>query len=346
MPLLIGENICILKITIKPSYSLRLGEKMSEHYIGIEIGGTKLQIVIGDDQCEIIKHYRFFVDKAKGGDGIRQMIKSTLEQLPHEYLPKAIGVGFGGPVDYKSGKIAVSHQISGWADFQLASWLEKITDLPVQIENDANTAALGEALKGAGKDYSKVFYVTLGSGVGGGLVAEGKIYHGMKPGESEIGLMMFDKSGANLESHCSGWAVDAKIRQHIKENPHTILAQLVGTENKAQARFLVPAIARGDAGAAKILEETADDLAFGLSHVVHLFNPEIIVLGGGLSLIGEPLRAAVSSSIQKYITKAYRPGPEIKIAALGEDVVCVGALLLAKEKRRTDKGGRKTKTEN
>ncbi len=322
---------------------------MSEHYIGIEIGGTKLQIVIGDEQCNIVKHYRISVDKAKGAAGIQREIEATLQKLPDEYNPCAVGVGFGGPVDCETGEIAVSHQISGWAGFQLVSWLEEMTNLPVQVDNDANTAALGEAMKGAGKDFSKVFYVTLGSGVGGGLVANGKIYHGMKPGEAEIGLMMFDKSGANLESHCSGWAVDAKIRQHITENPHTILAQLVGKESKAQARFLVPAIAQGDAGASKILEETADDLAFGLSHVVHLFNPAIIVLGGGLSLIGEPLRAAVSSSIQKYITKAYKPGPDIKIATLGEDVVCIGALLLAKEargEREKEKGGRKPENED
>ena len=311
---------------------------MSEHYIGIEIGGTKLQIVVGDDQCNIVKHYRIAVDKEKGAAGIQQEIETTRKNLPNEYNPRAIGVGFGGPVDCETGEIAVSHQISGWSGFQLVSWLENMKGLPVQVDNDANTAALGEAIKGAGKGFRYVFYVTLGSGVGGGFVADGKIYHGMKPGEAEIGLMMFDKSGANLESHCSGWAVDAKIRQHITKNPDTILAKLVGKENKAQARFLVPAIAQGDAGAAKILEETADDLAFGLSHIVHLFNPGIIVLGGGLSLIGESLRAAVSSSIQKYITKAYRPGPEIKIAGLGEDVVCIGALLLARNARENGKG--------
>ncbi|NIA31241.1 MAG: ROK family protein [Actinobacteria bacterium] len=310
---------------------------MSEHYIGIEIGGTKLQIVVGDEQCNIVKHYRISVDKEKGAAGIQQEIEATLKNLPNEYNPRAIGVGFGGPVDCETGEIAVSHQISGWSGFQLVSWLGDMTGLPVQVENDANTAALGEAIKGVGKDFSIVFYITLGSGVGGGLVADGKIYHGMKPGEAEIGLMMFDKSGANLESHCSGWAVDAKIRQYIAKNPHTILAQLAGKESKAQARFLVPAMAQGDDGARKILEETADDLAFGLSHVVHLLNPAIIILGGGLSLIGEPLRATVSSLIRKYITKAYLPGPEIEIAALGEDVVCIGALLLAREKGMTGK---------
>ena len=93
------------------------------------------------------------------------------------------------------------------------------------------------------------------------------------------------------------------------------------------------AIQHGDAGALQILDETADDLAFALSHVVHLMNPEIIVLGGGLSLIGEPLRAAVQKLMPKYIDLSYKPEPPVKIAELGENVVCIGALGLAKRKK-------------
>ena len=151
----------------------------------------------------------------------------------------------------------------------------------MRVDNDANAATLGEALHGAGVGYDPVFYATLGSGVGGGLVVNGKIYHGAKPGEAEIGHVLLDRGGTIVESRCSGWAVDARIRQLQIVEPDSLLAKLIGNSAGGEARYLAPALQRGDAAAARILVETAGDLAFGLSQVVHLFHPEVIVLGGG-----------------------------------------------------------------
>ena len=303
-----------------------------KYYTGIEIGGTKLQLIVGDENLNIIEHFRYAVDKEKGAAGIREQIESTLKnEILTKYRPVSVGVGYGGPVDHITGKIRVSHHIGGWSGFELSSWLQNISGVPVKVDNDANTAALGEAVNGAGKLYNKVFYVTLGSGMGGGSVIGKELFHGKMPGESEIGLTLFDKSGANFESRCSGWAVDAKVRHYVAEHPETTLAQLVGKPGKSEAQFLLPAIQQGDTGAIQILNSTADDLAFGLSHIVHLFNPEVIILGGGLSLIGEPLLTSAIKHISKYLTKAFQPGPKMVIAALGEDVVGVGSLLLAKE---------------
>ena len=302
-----------------------------KYYTGIEIGGTKLQLFVGDEHLNIIEHFRFEVDKEKGAAGIREKIESTIrEEILEKYRPISIGVGYGGPVDHMTGKVRVSHHIDGWSGFKLSSWLQNISGLPVKVDNDANTAALGEAVKGAGQLYNKVFYVTLGSGMGGGFVIGKELFHGNMPGESEIGLTMFDKSGSNFESQCSGWAVDAKVRQYVADHPETILSKLAGKPGKSEAQFLLPAIEQGDTGAIQILESTADDLAFGFSHVVHLFNPEVIIIGGGLSLIGDPLLTFVKKHTNKYLSKAFQPGPEIKLASLGEDVVGIGALLLAK----------------
>jgi len=298
-------------------------------YIGIEIGGTKLQIVLGDADARILERYRASVDKTKGAAGIRSNIKEFLDVIIKKHYPYAIGMGFGGPIDYKKGKVAISHQVEGWADFEIKQWIKKISGLNCFVENDANTAALAEAYKGAGVGYKKVFYVTLGSGVGGGMINQGEIYHGTVPGESEIGLMVYDKSGLNIESQCSGWALDRKVRNYITTYPKSVMAGLVKDETKMEARFLQEAIMLGDSGADSILDESTDILAWGLSHVVHLFHPEIIILGGGLSLMGELLREKVSFNLKKYITKVFQPGPEVKISTLGEDVVCVGALLLA-----------------
>ncbi len=297
--------------------------------LGIEIGGTKLQLVAGEESGRIVARRRLVVDKARGGEGIRAQIAAALPELINEFKPAAIGVGFGGPVDRASGRIAVSHQVEGWSGFDLAGWLRGLSGLPVTIENDANTAALGEALCGAGRDFDPVFYVTLGSGVGGGLVTGGKIYHGATPGEAEIGHVRLDKSGVIVEQRCSGWAVDAKIRAAIAREAESPMVRLCTGANGSEAKHLAAALAQDCPLARRILNETAEDLAFALSHVTHLFHPQVIVLGGGLSLVGEPLRAAVAAQLPQFLMEVFGHGPEVKLATLGEDAVPVGALLLA-----------------
>jgi glucokinase len=299
-------------------------------FLGIEIGGTKLQIVVGDESAKIKERFRFSVSTSEGAKGIRKQIETALKEIFCKTKPAAIGIGFGGPVDWKTGTICCSHHIEGWSDFPIADWLHSLTHVPVFVDNDANVAALGEAIHGAGKNFNPVFYVTLGSGVGGGLVVDGKIYHGAKPGESEIGHVRLDKAGTLVESRCSGWAVDKRIREAISQNKDCPLANLVGDKTGGEAQFLTPALEQNDSLAQQILNETAEDLAFGLSHVVHLFHPKIIILGGGLSLVGEPLRAAVEKFLPSFFMKAFAPGPKIWLAKLGEDSVPVGALTLAK----------------
>lgn len=302
---------------------------MQPRYLGIEIGGTKLQIVVGDASAAILQRYRFAVNRNEGGSGIRREIEKCVREILKATSVTAIGVGYGGPVDYRTGKICCSHHVEGWNDFPLGPWLAKISGVPTIVDNDANTACLGEALHGAGSGFEPVFYITMGSGVGGGLVCGGKVFHGAKPGEVEIGHVRVDRSGEILESRCSGWAVDGKVRAAILKNPGSALAKFAGPGPSGQAKALVPALAAGDAIAQEILDETAGDLAFGLSHVVHLLHPEVVILGGGLSLVGEPLRQAVESALPKWIMKAFLPGPKIVLAGLREDAVPVGALALA-----------------
>lgn len=297
-------------------------------YLGIEIGGTKLQLVAGEGR-EIRQRWRFAVDKSAGGEGIRAQIAQALPEILRDHRPAAVGVGFGGPVDFRTGQICCSHQIEGWSDFQLGAWLRERTGLLVRVDNDANVASLGEAVHGAGMGFNPVFYVTLGSGVGGGLSTGGRIYHGAKPGEAEIGHVRLDRRGAIVESRCSGWAVDKRVRGIIRKHPKALLAKLAGGKRGGEARCLGEALAAGDRAAQRILRETAEDLAFGLSHVVHLIHPEVIVVGGGLSLLGEPLRAAVARALPGFIMEAFHPGPEIRLAGLAEDAVPVGALTLA-----------------
>ncbi len=297
--------------------------------LGIEIGGTKLQLVLGDDNGGIIDRRRLKADREGAAEGIRHQIADAIREMCRARKLRSAGVGFGGPVNWRTGIICRSHQIEGWSDFNVGAWLGELVGAPVRVENDANVAALGEATRGAGCGANPVFFVTLGSGVGGGLVVDGHIYHGAIPGEAEIGHLRLDRFGTTIESRCSGWAVDARIRGLQTKDPSSLLHTLSLASQGAEARHLPAALSQGDAAALTILKETADDLAFGLSHVTHLLHPEVIVLGGGLSLVGEPLRAAVESALRPLIMDAFAPGPVVKLAALGEDSVPIGALELA-----------------
>jgi len=298
-------------------------------FLGIEIGGTKLQLAIGDTSGKILEAQRLSVIPGRGATGIRDQIQRALPDLLAGRKLSAVGVGFGGPVDWRTGRIARSHQIEGWSGFDLAGWLRELTGAPVAVDNDANVAALGEAIRGAGASFDPVFYATLGSGVGGGLVLVERIYHGATPGESELGHIRLARDGTTLESRCSGWAVDARIRELNTRHPSGLLARLSAASVGSEASHLAEAIRQADADARRILNETAADLAFGLSHVVHLFHPAVVILGGGLSKVGEPLREAVEVALRPLLMEVFHPAPPVRLTALGENAVPTGALLLA-----------------
>lgn len=301
-----------------------------QHYLGIEIGGTKLQIVAGDGSGRITRRWRASIDRAAGGVAIRDQIRTGAAEIRTGLAPLAIGVGFGGPIDWRTGRIARSHQIEGWENFELKPWLEHETGLPVFTENDANTAALAEATVGAGAGADPVFYFNMGSGVGGGIVSGGQIYHGRPPGEAEFGHLRIDRNGATVESRCSGWAIDHRIRTAALDHRDGILAQLTLQSQGGEARYLATALEQGDSIAQGIIAELAGDLGFALSHVIHLLHPAAIVMGGGLSLIGEPLRSAVAAALPANVMEVFHPVPPVRLAALGEESVPVGALILAR----------------
>ncbi len=299
--------------------------------LAVEIGGTKLQIAAGNSAGQIVERIRFEVDRSAGAGGIRQHLADTLPGLAERWKPAAIGVGYGGPVDWKTGQIARSYHIEGWSDFPLATWLSERTGLPAFVENDANAAALGEALFGAGIGANPVLWINAGSGVGGGLVVDGQLYHGRPPGEMELGHLRLDRTGTITEDLCSGWSVDRKVRDVAALAPDGPLAQALSEASApgGEARALVPALAHGDPVAAGVLGEIADSLAYALSHAVHLLHPEVIVFGGGLALIGEPLRARIATALPHWLMDTFRPGPEVRLAQLMEDAVLVGSFAVA-----------------
>jgi len=290
-------------------------------FLGIEIGGSKLQLAVGNADGQLRGNWRGGVDLAAGAAGIRQQILAAVPGLlrtagvEHATL-QAIGVGFGGPTDDATRTVITSHQVTGWDDFPLAMWLSEHLHIPAFVGNDADVAGLGEALHGAGRGKSPVFYVTVGSGIGGGLIVDGLIYRGVGRGAAEIGHLLIDgvhttedlASGFGIESYLSGEGLPFKT-----------------------GRELGIAVHARQPDALNVLGRAIDGLAVALTHVVTLLCPKVIVIGGGVSLIGEahffaPLREAVAR-------KAFKPFAgltEIVPAALGEEVVLHGALALAK----------------
>jgi glucokinase len=307
--------------------------------IAIEIGGTKLQIAVADPvKQELVQVKRFVVDKAGGAEGILK----TIFTVVHHFISvtprvEAIVVGFGGPVNAETGEVATSHQIAGWGGFKLKDWMYEQFGLPVYIENDANVGALSEAVFGAGKNENPVLYLTLGSGVGGGLIVNGELYKGGLPGELEIGHLNLDAQGKTFESVCSGWALDVIIRNAVRETPMmSPLVELSGNSTAHEAKFLYAAVEQNDPLAIRIFNDYIDNLCWGLSHAVHLLNPGIIIIGGGVSLIGEPLKLAVQQRLPLLLAKVLLPGPAIALAETGENVVLLGALVLYQIKQKTN----------
>ena len=292
--------------------------------VGIEIGGTKLQVGVGSEDGRLRALVRRKVDPARGGEGIREALPSLVDQALAEAGVSAqalagIGVGFGGPVDSKEGRILVSHQVEGWAGFPLRDWLTRERGVPVVLQNDAKTAAFAEATLGAGKGLRRIFYITIGSGIGGGLVVDGKIDEGQGLGAGEIGHTWVPHPGTGepekLELVASGWSIGRRASPRMGEG--------------ATAASVYAAAEQGDAYAKALLEESAEALAIGISNVIALLCPERVILGGGVSLMGpllwESLRAKVAN---EFGFKPFAGRCEIVPSALGEDVVVVGAVLL------------------
>jgi glucokinase len=295
-------------------------------YLGIEIGGTKLQVGVGPDDGRLRGLWRGTVDVAAGPEGIRRQLKAAVPELlagcgVQRTALRGLGVGFGGPVDDATQTVIKSHQIEGWDDFPLADWLSHVIGLPAVLGNDADVAGLAEALHGAGKGLSPVFYITIGSGIGGGLVIGGEIYRGCGRGAAEIGHLRVGPAShpVPLEQVASGWGIASLAR--VRGRPEQSAGDLA-----ASARA-------GDRSAVDILDEAWGWLAEALCHVIALLCPRRIVIGGGVSLMGEqllfePLRRMVACRV-------FRPFAgltDIVPAALGEEVVVHGAIALTRRR--------------
>jgi glucokinase len=309
--------------------------------LGIEIGGTKLQLGLGRGDGQILALERRTVRPEAGAEGILRQIAESFEALlalpsVGGERPSAIGIGFGGPVDADRGVTLRSHQVAGWDGFELSNWALRTLGIPlVEVQNDADTAGLGEARFGAGMGLSPVFYMNIGSGIGGGLILEGRIYRGCGSGAAEIGhLWIDDRDSAprRLEEIASGWSIASSARSLLANGPELGPLDVIarGDRSKVDASAVARAASEGDPRAIDVLSTATQAIGRALAHVVTLLSPRRIILGGGVSLIGEPLwLEPIRSTLEARAFPPFRGTYDLVAARLGEEVVVHGALALA-----------------
>jgi glucokinase len=316
-------------------------------YLGIEIGGTKLQLGVGRGDGVLAGLWRGSVNVAAGPEGIRRQITTAVpELLDRSKINRAqiagVGIGFGGPVDDATHTIIKSHQIEGWDEFPLAAWITDLLGWPAVLGNDADVAGLAEALFGAGKGLSPIFYITIGSGIGGGLIINGEIYRGCGRGAAEVGHLRVWSPGRQgwepgpLENYASGWGIGQRARTRLTQGEgkeSQLLKLMTANPDEISGQRVAAAAEHGDAFAQSVLDDALLCLANGVCHVITLLCPRRIIIGGGVSLMGEcllfePLRALV----ERLVFRPFKGLTEIVPAALGEEVVVHGALALARRR--------------
>lgn len=277
--------------------------------LAVDIGGTKFTVAVFEGD-RMVKRESRSTDREGGRDWMLGQIREIATAWGREAPLDRCGIGFGGPVDFGARRVALSTHVGGWQDFVLPAWVESELGLPAVMDNDANVGALGEAVYGAGKGFSPLFYMTLSTGIGGGLVADGGIYRGADSYAGEIGHLTVRPGGPEclcgargcLERMCGGiWM----------ESDHGHSARELMCDPGFVKRYVV-------------------DLALGLKACIMLLNPARIVIGGGISKAGEALFGPLREELRRQITAWSRARIDVEPAALGDDSVLYGALALAK----------------
>ncbi len=320
---------------------------MNEILAGIDIGGTTIKLAFISKEGDILTKWEIPTDKTDGGKGIFTDVKKAISeklaelQIPYEAL-KAAGVGAPGPVDIEKGILDGAVNI-GWKDnFPLRDLMQTALNVPVVIENDANAAALGEMWKGAGAGAKDLICITLGTGVGGGVIVKGDIIHGANGAAGEIGhitsvprngyMCNCGKTGC-LETVASATGIVRTAKDHLAiYEGESVLKEKLQANSDISAKDIFDAAKAGDALAKETVEELADHLGLALANIGSVFNPERIVVGGGVSKAGDFLISEIKQAFVRYAFKPVAQSTDIVLAQLGNDAGIVGAGWLAANK--------------
>ncbi|PYT27949.1 MAG: ROK family protein [Acidobacteria bacterium] len=277
--------------------------------LAVDIGGTKFAVALFEGDKMIRRESRP-TDREGARDWMLQQVVGIARAWKREASFECCGIGFGGPVDFGDQRVAFSTHIGGWNDFKLTSFLADALGVPAIMDNDANAGALGEAVYGAGRGHDPLFYMTLSTGIGGGIYAGGKIWRGADGWAGEIGHVAIRPDGPEclckargcFERLCCGLWLERDHGKPAKE--------LLRDPNFVD-RYVV-------------------DLALGLKACIMLMNPSRIVIGGGISNAGDALFGPLRAELDRQITDWSGARVDVAPAALGNDSVLYGALALAK----------------
>ena len=317
---------------------------MKDRYIvGVDLGGTSINVGVVPFEGGTVLGMRSLPTKPERGpkfvvDRMIEMIGAAVKDARHEGdVPDdgvlGIGIGSPGPLDRETGTVLDTPNL-GWRNFPLRDLIANGSGFEAVLDNDANCAALGEYWQGAGRDVRHLIAVTLGTGIGGGIVLDGEVLHGASDMAGEIGHMTIDSTGRKcncgnygcLEAYASGPAIAARAVEGLGGNNGSILPSLVdGDLEQITAETVYEAIVAGDPYAKDVMRETAQFLGTGLGSLINLFNPGMIVIAGGVTLAGDHLMRPLRAEVKK---RAFREGFEscrIVVSELGGMAGVVGA---------------------
>jgi len=306
--------------------------------LALDLGGTHFRLALADESGEVLSHYEDLTFAGKGPEqGIRRIVGAAREMLSGTDTGslRGMGVAAAGLIDCEAGVLLTSPNMQSWYKSPLKEILERELKMPVWVGNDANLAALGEHMFGAGKDSDDIIYLTVSTGIGGGVITGGELLSGSCGFAGELGHMTIDVNGPRckcgnvgcLEVMASGTAIARLAVERLEDGEESAIADLVdGDLDRVTAEVVAGAAKSGDTLAKEVMQTAATNLGVGVVNMVHIFNPELVIIGGGVSkagdLIFEPVRRVVAERIM--------PDIEVRIlpAYLGDDSGLLGAVAL------------------
>lgn len=313
------------------------------YYLGVDLGGTNIVVGLVNEEGKIVKNITKPTIPTRKIEEIFDDIINMCKELIKEFNLtkdnlKGIGMGIPGEVDPKKGVINYSNNIP-IKDFDAKSYITKELDFPVKFANDADCAALGELVAGAAKGCDDIIILTLGTGVGGGIIINGKIYSGYFAGGAELGHQTIIYKGAQctcgnkgcLEAYASASALIRDAKVAAINNPSSILNTLVedGNLDNMTAKVAFDASEKGDEVAKELIEDYIEYLSIGVANLINIFKPQMILLGGGISKQGEKLTKPLTEKAKEKIFGSSMP-TKIEIATLGNDAGLIGAAMLVR----------------
>ncbi|CEG27857.1 ROK family glucokinase [Bacillus sp. B-jedd] len=319
---------------------------MEKWLAGIDLGGTTTKLAFISAYGEIIHKWEIPTDNSDEGKNIIVNIAKSIDTKLEEAgqtKDKLAGIGMGapGPVNYSTGVLYNTVNLGFRDNYPLKDILEVETNLPAAIDNDANCAALGEMWKGAGEGAKDLVCVTLGTGVGGGVIANGHMVQGVSGAAGEIGhISAIPVGGAQcncgktgcLETIASATGVVRLAMEEISKDGSSEIGRIFAAKGLVTAKDVFECAKNGDASALKVIEEVAFHLGLTLANIANTLNPEKIVLGGGVSKAGDFLVDRVRGQFERFAFSRVRETTKIALATLGNAAGVIGAAWLVKDK--------------